>query len=107
MPLKAYWAYAFVSDRPLAELAGEWNSAGPWDWQLRDSSWYGDYLSARPSNGVRVRIHEQPHVQPGGYTAPMQIEPESAATQAEVDDVVRGLLRQIGVNDVRPIEPYD
>ena len=107
MPLKAYWAYAFACDRPLGGLAGEWNAAGPWEWQLRDSSWYGDYLNTRPIDGVRVRIHEQPHVQQGGYTALMQIEPESAATQPEVDAVLRDLLRLVGVDELRPIEPYD
>jgi rubrerythrin len=123
-PLMAYWAFAFKSDVPLEAMETAWNEVGPWQWELRDSSWYGDYLNSRPLEGVRVRIHEFPQqasevgvfVGPGevdgidfdrGYSALMEIESESAVSQADVDTVVTRLLSIANARDVRPIEPYD
>ena len=60
MPLKADWAYDFACDHPLETIAATFNDAGPWQWQLRDSYIYGDYLNTRPATGVHLRIHEYP-----------------------------------------------
>jgi hypothetical protein len=123
-PLKAYWAFAFRCDAPIELIETTWNEAGPWQWQLRDSAWYGDYLNTRPLEGVRVRVHEFPQqaseagvfVGPGaddgvdytdGFSVLLQIEPTSQATQADVDPVVTRLLSLINAQDVTPIVPYD
>jgi len=128
--LKAYWAYAFASYKPIEAIAAAWNEAGPWQWQARDSHWYGDYLNTRPVEGTRVRIHEASHKPDGSaaerslfdwighffaqirggaqrYTALLQIEGDSPATRAEVDGVLRGLLEKIAATRIRTIEPYD
>ncbi|MBI4207816.1 MAG: hypothetical protein HY527_22575 [Betaproteobacteria bacterium] len=124
MSLKAYWAYVFTCDKPIEAILAAWNETGPWQWRLRDSAWYGDYLNTRPTDGVRVRIHEFPSqaseagtfVGPGsvegvrysqGYTALLQIEPESVATKAEIDAVLQGLLERINAEKIKTIEPYD
>ena len=122
--LTADWAFVFTCDLPMEAILEDWNAAGPWQWTLRDSAWYGDYLNTRPVEGVRARIHEFPQqaseagvfVGPGtvegvryesGYTALLQIEDGSRATKAEIDATLAGLLRQIGAENIREIEPYD
>jgi hypothetical protein len=123
-PLKAYWAYAFRCDGSLELIEDVWNNAGPWQWQLRDSAWYGDYLNARPVEGVRVRVHEFPQqaseagvfVGPSaeegvdynrGFSVLLQIQPGSPATQADVDAVVSQLLSLVNAQDIRTVDPYD
>jgi hypothetical protein len=116
MALKAYWAYDFARDRPIEGLLAVFNDAGPWQWEMRESAWYGDYLSTGPSDGVRVRVHEYPQGGEGrtfvglrdrGFSTLLQIEAESSATQTEVDGVFRGLLTRVGATNVTAIEPYD
>lgn len=124
MSLKAYWAYVFTCDKPIEVILAVCNEAGPWQWVLRESAWYGDYLSTWSFKGLRVRIHEFPSqaseagvfVGPGtvegvrydqGYTALLEIESESSATKAEIDEVFRGLLERINAENIKEIEPYD
>jgi len=45
--LKADWAYDFACDQPIEVIPAAFNAAGPWQWQLRDSHFYGDYVSCR------------------------------------------------------------
>jgi hypothetical protein len=116
MPLKAYWAYDFACDRSLEDLHAVFNEAGPWQWQLRDSAWYGDYLNTRPTEGVRVRVHEYPQageagtfvgIRDKGFSALLQIEAGSLAARAEVDSIFQGLLSRVNVRETVEIEPYD
>jgi hypothetical protein len=116
MPLKAYWAYDFACDRPLEDLHAVFNEAGPWQWEMRDSDWYGDYLNTRPTEGVRVRVHEYPQtgeagtfvgLRDKGFSALLQIEAESLAEQDEVDSVFRALLNRVKAREIAEIEPYD
>lgn len=116
MPLKAYWAYDFACNHALEPLQGVLNDAGPWPWQLRDSAWYGDYLNTRPADGVRVRIHAYPQYGAGGtftglreegFSALLQINTGSPATQDEIDTAFRRLLTTAGAYGLTPIEPYD
>lgn len=116
MPLRAYWAYDFTSDQPIESILAVFNEAGPWEWELRESFWYGDYLNTQPTKGVRVRVHEYPQVgQAGwfvglrdkGFSALLQIKPESPATQTKVDEVFRGLLTRVNATNITEIEPYD
>lgn len=50
------WEYDFVCDESLESMRAAFNQSGPWQWELRDSAWYGDYLNTRPEEGIRVRI---------------------------------------------------
>ena len=117
MALKAYWAYAFASARTLETILGAWKDSSPWQWQMRDSSWYGDYLNSRPLEGVRVRIHapatpnsaygpDDPRAE-GRFTALIEIEDCSAATQSDVDAVLRKLLAMVSAEEPQKIVPYD
>ena len=116
MPLKAYWAYDFTCDRSIESMLALFNEAGPWQWGLRDSFWYGDYLSTRVASGARVRVHEYPYegeagrfigLRGKGFSALLQIEPEGSATQADIDKIFRGLLTRLNAKDITDIEPYD
>jgi hypothetical protein len=112
MPLKADWAYDFSCDQPLEAIGAVFNDAGPWQWQLRDSFVYGDYLNTRPASGVRLRVHEYPQAfvkgpREKGFTALLQIEADSLAEQAEIDAVFRGLLARVMAQGITEIEPYD
>jgi hypothetical protein len=115
--IRDYWAYDFATaDHSLERMLAAFNAAGPWQWSLGDSGWYGDYLKTRPVPGLRVRVHQYPQRGDGGvfsglrdrgFSALLQTEDGCPATQAEVDTVFRGLLTGFGVMDVTEIEPYD
>ena len=111
------WAYVFTCEQSIEAMRVALNDAGPWQWQLRDSDLYGDYLNVRPAEGVR--IHEVSiHVGPacwawrGGYRAQLELPPggaelDNAAARAEIDRIFRGLLGTIGAGNIKAIEPYD
>ncbi len=113
---EAYWAYDFASERSLGGMVSIFNEVGPWKWELRESSWYGDYLNAQPVEGVRLRVHQYPQtgeagefvgLRKEGFSALLRIKAESSATKAEIDKVFRGLLERINAIDIKEIEPYD
>ena len=58
MGFKDNWAYDFACEQTLEEALAAFNAAGSWQWQLRDSYYYGEYLNTRPEPGLQVRIHE-------------------------------------------------
>jgi hypothetical protein len=114
--LKAYWAYDFVCDRTIEVILAAFNAAGPWQWMMRESAVYGDYLSCQPKEHVRVRVHEYPQtgeygtfvgLRDNSFSALLEIEAESGATRSETDRVFQHLLQMINATDVTEIEPYD
>ena len=114
--LKAYWAYDFACVQSLEAIVAAFNAAGPWQWQLRESAVYGDYLNCRPMERVRLRVHEYPQtgdygtfvgLRGKGFSALLEVEAESAAIRSEIDGTLRRLLQTINATDVTEIEPYD
>jgi hypothetical protein len=114
--LKAYWAYDFVCDRPIEAILDAFNAAGPWQWRLRESGVYGDYLNCRPMEHVRVRVHEYPQtgaygtfvgLRDKGFSALLEVEAESTRSRSEIDGVFRHLLQTINATDLTEIAPYD
>jgi hypothetical protein len=110
------WAYDFVCEQPIEAMLVAFNAAGPWQWQLRDSAVYGDYLNCRPFEHVRLRVHEYPSagaygvftgLRNEGFSALIEMREGNSATRAEIDDVFRALLHQVGAADLVEIEPYD
>ncbi len=110
------WAYDFTcGGRSIEAVLAALNATGPWQWQLRDNQVYGDYLACRPQEHVWLRIHEYPCTGIGtfaglhdkGFTALLQIDAGSAATQSEIDRAFRRLLQAIDAADLTAIEPYD
>jgi hypothetical protein len=114
--LKSYWAYDFACDQSIEGVLAAFNAAGPWQWSLRESAVYGDYLNCRPTAGVRVRVHEYPQtgeygtfvgLRDKGFSALLEIEASSVANRRGTDDVFRRLLQRIDATGVTEIEPYD
>ncbi len=114
--IEAYWAYDFDCHRSLEGMLSVFNANGPWHWELRESSWYGDYLNAQPTEGVRVRVQQYPQTgeagefvgcREEGFSALLQIKAESSAAKTEIDGVFRGLLESVNAEDIQEIEPYD
>ena len=113
------WAYDFVCDLSLEELASTLSKAGPWQWQARESYWYGDYLNSRPAPGLRLRIHMYPQsIQNGahtltglrekGYMALLEIDSrQNSATRDEIDRTFRDLLARVCATSITEIESYD
>ena len=112
MPYKNNWAYDFSCHQTLEAICAVFNAAGPWQWQLRDSYIFGNYINTRPVSGVHLRFHEYPQAfitgpREQGFRALLQLEADSPAEMTDVDAVFRGLLEQIGATDIKDIEPYD
>ena len=116
MSLKAYWAYDFECGQSIERIIAIFNANGPWQWKLRDSAWYGDYLNTCPTEGVRVRVHQYPQtgeagvfvgLRNRGFSALLQIETKSVASRTEVDEIFRGLLNTFNARSITEIETYD
>jgi hypothetical protein len=112
-------AYEFDCDMSLEEMLKVLNQKGSWEWTMRDSHWYGDYLNCRPEAGVRVRIHHPAEFNPGTaqdpkdqdpkdrYTALYTIEPTAAAARDAIDHIFRELLVHLHARNLREIDSYD
>ena len=113
--LPAVWAYDFTCGQPIEAMRAAFDAAGPWQWQLRDSDIYGDYLNCRPQPHVRLRVHQHaqiwygqyPRGRDNGFLALLEAEAGSAATRPEIDAIFQRLLRAIAATGVTEIEPYD
>jgi hypothetical protein len=101
---EAYWAYEFRCKQPLEAILDILIETSPWDWHLRDSYWYGDYLNSRPMQGVRIRIHEWPESR---YTILLQINSESPADRSIIDESIKVIFDKIEAKNVCETEPYD
>jgi hypothetical protein len=100
-----YWAYKFECEASIEEMLRVFNELGPWTWQVRDSSWYGDYVNSRPTDDLRVRIHRPPDEET--HSGLLELETDDPNEKQVIDDIFRGLLAQIGARDITEIEPYD
>ena len=104
-----HWSYDFACDQPIDAILAAFNAAGPWQWEMRDSDFYGDYLSCRPKERVHVRVFEYARnwraVSAGrreGFSAWLECDAENTATRSETDQVFRRLLQ--GINATKIIE---
>jgi len=111
------WGYAFDSDHPLPAMVAILNG-GPWGWALRDSTWFGDYLLASPTDGCRARIHDprQPtQAAPAGswdgtvppFRLTAEVGPDTRVGREQVDRTIRELLARLGARDIVECEPFD
>ena len=127
MPSVHKWAYDFGCNQSIKGILDAFNAAGPWQWQMRESVIFGDYLSCRPNDRVWVRVHEYSQMGGGpiplfatehflasagrrdkGFAASLQINDENwAELSSEIDQVFRRLLQGINARKVTEIEPYD
>jgi hypothetical protein len=110
------WGYAFASDHGVDAMAPILNGEGPWTWELRDSSHYGDYLNSRPADGCRLRIHDARQflgTLRGGagdqrpYRITVEIGPAALPAREPLDGAVRELLTRLGAREVVACDPID
>ena len=108
-------AFRFDCNKTLDQLAAALNAAGTWRWQERESYWYGDYLSCRPAQGIRARIHDHAqataHTQQARpkpiYTMQVDIDAESELERSQVARTSKESLTRAGARNISEIEPYD
>ncbi len=108
-------AFRFDCDKTLDQLAAALNAAGTWRWQGRESYWYGDYLSCRPAQGIRARIHDHAQatthtqqVRPKPiYTMQVDIDADPELESSAVVDIAKESLAKSGATNISEIEPYD
>jgi hypothetical protein len=103
-------AYEFICEEgSTRHLCSRLNALGGWRWTVGDSYWYGDYILCRPFPGVRIRIVDFPsHMdQEYKYEADVRLTAECQTPMAVIDESFRKVLAQIGVHDVKEIEPFD
>jgi len=116
MKFQDSWAYDFRSDRTFEDILAVLDKESPWAWEVRDSAWYGDYLSTAPAPGCRIVIHAYPYdgdagrffgLHDEGFSTILRIGADSEAEREAVDRTFRGLLAKIGAHGITEIEPYD
>lgn len=52
----ARWVYRFACEAGLESMQVAFNCSGPWKWEIRDSDFYGNFLTTQPCPGIRVHI---------------------------------------------------
>ena len=108
--IKTYSAHTFKCDLDLTELLAKLESLGPWSWNMRDSYYWGDYLSAKASDDAsrKVRIYERDD---GGFQidAFFECEGENAesAWEAFHQDILERLLPGVGATELKDTEPMN
>jgi len=116
MRIKETWAYDFRSDRSFEDILAVLDKESPWAWEVRDSAWYGEYLTTVPAPGSRIVIHAYPYdgdagrffgLHDEGFSTILRIGVDSGADRAEIDRTFRTLLSKIGAHGITEIEPYD
>lgn len=101
------WAYTFGCDMALEQICAHLNTATSFRWYHHDdSAWYLEYLSCRPREGVRFRIHNLEERDDRGPLLSAQID-GSVETRAEMDAVFLAALRALPIRDLRTSEVYD
>src|SRR5262245_58556195 len=120
MPSVHKWAYDFDCGQSIERILDAFNAAGPWQWQMRESVIFGNYLSCRPNDRVWARVHEYSQMGGGpvpllatehfiasagrrgkGFAAALQINDDNwADLSSEIDQVFRRLLQEINARKV-------
>ncbi|MCP5065993.1 MAG: hypothetical protein GY946_05440 [bacterium] len=102
--MKKVCAHTFACDLDLMELRTKLEALGPYDWQARDSFYFGAYLSARvmPDASRKVKIYERDQ---GGYQIDIFFEGDAESDWvAFVEDIHERLLPGVGAADVEETE---
>lgn len=101
------WAYTFGCDLPLDRMCAQLNEATAYRWYHHDdSAWYLEYLSCRPRENVRFRIHNLQESDAKGPLLSAQIDGD-VETQAEMDAAFRKVLDLLPIRDLHRSEIYD
>jgi len=97
-------AYAFRSDKDLAQQLDALRAGTDWDWIERDSAFWGDYISARANEeGLMVKIFSEAE----GYLFEFKcLTPEAEALWEErTRGVLRLLAPLLGAQELQRATP--
>lgn len=101
------WAYTFGCDMPLDRMCAHLNATTAWRWYHHDdSAWYFEYLSCRPREGVRFRIHNHQESDAKGPLLSAQLS-ALVDEHAQADAEFRMALDTLPIRDLRASETYD
>lgn len=99
-------AHQFHCDKTLEEIQAILNQAGPWEWIMRDSAWYGDYLWANPAASVKIKIYEP--VTEAGPPFTIQVEgTNKTLPPSELSAVITRWYEALGATEIKRCETYD
>jgi hypothetical protein len=99
------FAYQYRCEHSIERVGELLNEAGPWEWTVRDSSWYGDYLDCHSADGPRIRIHEFGDNDERYLT--LLVDGPTNMSDRYVMDIVAQWFEAIGAADVQDTDPYD
>ena len=92
---------------PLERMCTRLNEVTAYRWYHHDdSAWYLEYLSCRPRETVRFRIHNLQENDAKGPLLSAQIDGDNE-TRGEMDGAFLAVLALLPVRDVRMSEVYD
>ena len=112
------YGYSFDCELGFGQLLARLNEIGPWQWDERDSAWFGNIASARTKT-IRLDLIESGPDEVGGQVIAGNGQqfaisvrkgptPPSEHEWAAVELAIRTeLLPSVGARDVRPTDPID
>lgn len=108
--MQTLFAYTFKSDLVLADMFRRLNSLGPWEWVMRDSERWGDYISTRalrdPDYAMVKLI-----VETGYFAINVNFDSDLPNAQTKCDELQEALLTKvlplIGAHNIQPTDTYD
>ena len=99
-------AYNFYCDKNLHEIQKILNEVGPYQWEVWDSHWYGDYLRANNEESVKIKIFEPPDQAGPPFT--LQIQGNvTKELQAELTENRKKWYKVLGVTKTKKGEIFD
>ncbi len=99
-------AYEFSCDKTLEEIHAALNELGPYEWIMRDSHWYGDYLSTNPAGSMMIKIYEP--TDSAGPPFTIQVEGSSKELPGpEITKLLRRWYEALAAVDIKKTEAYD
>lgn len=106
-----HFAHKFFCERSIYEMEDVLNSAGTWQWRVRDSAWYPDFLQCRPQKGIRSCIYSEEPPNGRSYRCHVEISTSSESERDSVEPVLLKLLEHLGVRELNEVEanewPFD
>ena len=92
-----HFAFQFSWDRSIYEIKQKLNAIKKWQWRVRDSAWYQDFLQCRPKEGLRICIYSENPPQGRSYHCHVEIVPASVTERDSVEQVLLEFLEHLEV----------
>src|SRR5262249_17492854 len=102
-PDRQFWGYDFRCGKTVDALLAAFNAAGPWQWALGDSDFYGFYVKCRPDGRAEVRVFQAAQFRTSQATDPTEFWAELASDATLRPEIARqflSLLDSVNATDV-------